>query len=238
MTKVLEICTQDYSSIKASAAKGAHRIELCSSLETGGLTPSIGLIESALELSGPEVYVLIRPRTGYFTHKADEFKIMLRDAELALNAGAHGIVSGFLTAEASIDKVQTKEMLNLCADRGFTFHRAFDLLDDQFEGMEELIDLGVKRILSSGQERNAEAGKGRLTELINRAAGRISIMPGSGIHSGNIAEIMETGAHEFHLSAQRLHAYEVNYQGKDLFSTAFRSSNADEIQKCLEIISA
>jgi len=238
MVKQLEICTQDFSSIKAAAANGAHRIELCASLETGGLTPSIGIIEAALQLAGPEVYVLIRPRTGYFTYKADEFKMMMRDAELALETGAHGLVCGFLTADAKVDHPQTREMLKLCGDRGFTFHRAFDLLDDQFLGIEELADLGVERVLSSGQERTAEAGTDRLKQLVEKADGRISIMPGSGIHSGNLAEIMETGAHEFHLSAQRLHAYEVNYQGRDLFSTTFRSSNADEIKKCLALISA
>ena len=236
MEKKLEICTQDYSSIKAAARIGAHRIELCSSLETGGITPSIGLIESARDFPELDIYVLIRPRTGYFTYKADEFQIMMNDATKALEAGANGIVCGLLTADGLIHREQTAAMLEICGDKGFTFHRAFDLLDDQFQGIEELVDLGVKRVLTSGQERSAEAGLQRITALVEKANGRISVMPGSGIHSGNLSEIMSSGAHEFHLSGQRLHAYEVNYQGRDLFSTNYRSSNAEEIQKCLDIL--
>lgn len=236
MEYVLEICAQDYASCLAAKRASAGRIELCSSLETGGISPSPALVEAALALNGPEVYVLVRPRSGYFSYGPAEFEIILKDIAHYRTLGVHGIVCGSLNKQGRIDEVQLSELLDASANLGFTFHRAFDLIDDQFKALEVLMKHGVKRVLTSGGERSALDGLYRITQLVKQAGSAMSIMPGTGIHSGVLKEIMECGAREFHLSAQRVYEYEVEYTGKELFSTTFRSSNEAEINACLTIL--
>lgn len=237
MDRILEICAQDIVSVEAAAREGAHRIELCSSLETGGITPSIGLVNKARSYKDLKVFVLIRPRSGHFTYSPEEYGLMKEDIKECLDLGVDGIVAGFLDEDGKIDQDKSGEILELCGNAGFTFHRAFDLLEDQREGLEVLKALRVKRVLTSGQERTAEMGIDRIKELHELAGNEIVIMPGSGIHSGNIMDFAALGIKEFHLSAQRSQPYEVEYQGRDLFSTTFRSSNAMEIKKCLNLLS-
>lgn len=236
MNYTLEICAQDLASCHAATRSGAQRIELCSALELGGISPSMGLVEAAIDLDGPEVYVLVRPRSGYFTYNAAEFDMILEDAEQYLNAGADGIVFGSLDRVGKIERSQLAEMIDLVGNNGFTFHRAFDLVNDQLSALDILMEMNVPRVLTSGGERKAEEALPRLTELVGHGGDRISIMPGTGIHSGNLRDIMACGASEFHLSAQRAHPYEVEYTGKELFTTTFRSSNEAEIRTCMEIL--
>ena len=155
---LLEICANSFQSAINAQVAGAHRIELCSELAVGGITPSYGLIKKVIEKLSIPVYVLIRPRSGNFTYSEEEFNIMKADIILCKQLGCHGIVSGVLNTDNSIDSVRTKALIELSSPLPFTFHRAFDRAPDTFEALDQLIELGAGRILTSGQAPSAETG--------------------------------------------------------------------------------
>lgn len=197
----LEICANSYQSAINAQNAGAHRIELCSELSVGGITPSFGLLKQVLnELSIP-VHVLIRPRSGDFVYSEDEFQTMKADIEMCKKLGVSGIVSGVLTREPALDLDKIQELVDLTRPLEFTFHRAFDELKDPFQGLEQLIELGVNRILTSGQKEKAEDGLELLEELVRQAVRRINIMAGSGISAQNVAKFKSIGITEVHASA-------------------------------------
>lgn len=219
----LEVCTGSLTSVLHAAAGGADRVELCSGLSEGGLTPSIGLIQATLQVEGIAKNVLIRPRGGDFLYTEAEVDIIVDDIFAARRAGADGVVVGALCADGSIDEAACQRFID--AARGeyvdfaegdldeayilppvsVTFHRAFDLCRDPLEALEVLIRLGFDRILTSGQAATAEAGIPVLRKLVELAAGRIIIMPGCGVNPDNAARIIaETGASEIHASARAL----------------------------------
>lgn len=166
---IIEICANSFESAKAAQLAGANRIELCTELSVGGLTPSHGLIEKVIsELSIPTL-VLIRPRSGNFTYSDDEFDVMLKDIAFCKKIGCVGIVSGFLTLENSIDFQKTKQLIEASEGMGFTFHRAFDWVEIPIEELQKLIDLKVNRLLSSGQKPTAIEGISLLKELQNNS---------------------------------------------------------------------
>lgn len=216
-TPVLEICVDTAAAALAAAAGGAQRIELCSSLSEGGITPSAGLMEVVVQQLAIPVHVLIRPRRGDFLYSDLEFSIMKKDIALAKKLDAHGIVAGILRADGHIDLERTSELIALSRPLSFTFHRAFDLCADPLRAFDELLTLGVDRLLSSGQQASALAGAALLHELVQRANGRMVVMPGGGIHEANIRQLMEaTGAAEYHASARSSSASPMLFRRQNL----------------------
>ncbi len=196
----LEICANGIESAIAAQKGGAHRIELCTELSVGGLTPSYGLIEKVLNSLSIAVFVLIRPRSGNFTYSEKEIEVMLKDIKQCKKMGVAGIVSGALTSENDIDVAATQLLLNASEGLDFTFHRAFDWCREPKESLNILQDLGVKRILSSGQRSTAFEGLSLLKEL-KTLSNTIEIMPGGGINVENVSAFKEAGFSAIHCSA-------------------------------------
>ncbi len=201
----LEICTGNLMSVRAAIAGGADRLELCGSLETGGLTPSMGLLHAARQMTALPLHVLIRERNGDFLYDDAEKAVMLDDIRRAADAGADGVVVGALTAEGLIDTRFTAACRRAADGLSLTFHRAFDLAAQPLEALEMLVDCGCNRVLTSGQAATAEAGMGLLRQLHLQAQGRIIVLPGCGVTARNARRIIEgTGCRELHASAKTM----------------------------------
>tara|TARA_B100000787_G_scaffold167146_1_gene153416 strand:- start:3580 stop:4284 length:705 start_codon:yes stop_codon:yes gene_type:complete len=200
----LEICTNSYQSALNAQKSGAQRIELCSELAIGGITPSFGLLKRVSEEISIPVNVLIRPRSGNFTYSEEEFLLMKENIKLCKELGFNGIVSGILNIDNSIDIVRTKELIELSKPLSFTFHRAFDCISNPKKSLETLIELEVDSILTSGSQEKAEQGIELLKELNQLANGKITILPGSGINSKNAKLFKEAGFKEIHSSASKI----------------------------------
>lgn len=198
---LLEICACNFQSVINAEKAGAHRIELCSELAVGGLTPSYGLLKHTINNSKIPAFVLIRPRSGNFTYSDSEFEIMKQDIQLCKDLGYAGIVSGILNEDNTIDAERTKQLIKISKPLSFTFHRAFDWTPNPFFALEELINLGVDRILTSGQETSAEKGIELLKQLNKKANKKIIILPGGGINAQNAKLFKENGFKEVHASA-------------------------------------
>ncbi len=188
---ILEVCVDSYKSLITAKKAGADRIELCSALDLGGLTPSYGLMAQAMEVKDIEIFVMLRPRSGDFTYNAEEFETMKKDLEVIKKMGFHGIVGGFLREDGRIDLRRTREILEEAKPLKFVFHRAFDEAKNSEDQVEDLIDMGVIRILTSGQKEGALEGATYIRELQEKFGHRITIMPGSGINEENIKELHE-----------------------------------------------
>ncbi|UZR93687.1 copper homeostasis protein CutC [Chondrinema litorale] len=201
--RILEVCAESVQSAIAAFEGGADRIELCSDLLEGGISPSAGLIKAVKKYCNIPVFVLIRPRGGDFLYDDEEKEIILHDIETAINIGADGIVSGFLNKDGTIDIDFTKRVVELTHPLPFTFHRAFDVAKEPFTALKQLIDMGVKRILTSGQKNTALEGASLIKKLIEDSDNKLQILIGSGINSNNILEILnKTGGNEFHASCR------------------------------------
>lgn len=200
---MIEVCATNLQSALAAQRAGAHRIELCCALDGGGLTPSPGLLREVRRQLRIRINVLIRPREGNFCYTEDELAIMLEDIRFCREAGADGVVIGALDSSGRLHIPQMQAMMQAAEGLDVTCHRAFDYTTDPFEALETLIDLGVKRILSSGQAVTAYEGRFLLQKLVEQAAGRIIVMPGAGLSAKNIREVAQvTGAQEFHLTGR------------------------------------
>lgn len=198
-----EICANSVESCLAAQAGGAHRVELCSGIPEGGTTPSIGDIRVARRLLDIKLYVIIRPRGGDFLYTSLELETMMENIKVARQEGADGLVTGCLTPEGEVDIPAMKRIMEVADGCPVTFHRAFDHCADPFRTLEDLIGLGVKRILTSGQQPTAPQGAELIRQLIMQANDRITIMPGCGINENNIHRLAQhTGAREFHFSAR------------------------------------
>jgi copper homeostasis protein len=201
----IEICVDTVESAITAQDAGADRVELCSSLPEGGTTPAYGTISSARNNLSIGLHVIIRPRGGDFLYSGIEYDIMRRDIEMCGELGVDGIVLGILEPDGKIDVDRTARLIELARPMKTTFHRAFDLCNDPFVGLEEVIATGADRLLTSGQKNKAEDGVELLGKLVKRAKDRIVIMPGSGINDLNIAGIARiTGAVEFHLTGRKI----------------------------------
>lgn len=205
MHYTFEICANSAESCVAAQAGGAHRVELCASMPEGGTTPSFGEIRLARKLIDIRLHVIIRPRGGDFLYTPLELDIMEEDIHMARQAGADGVVFGCLTPEGDLDMPAMRRLMKISEGMSVTFHRAFDYVRSPEQVLEHLIDLGVNRVLTSGQQPTAMQGASLLAKLVRQAAGRIVIMPGCGVNEWNIAELAAcTGASEFHFSAREL----------------------------------
>ena len=200
-TFILEIATSDFETTKSAVEGGADRIELCANLNEGGTTPCYGTIYQCRERFDVLLYPIIRPRGGDFLYTDDEYEIMLHDVKLCKQLGCDGIVIGLLNNDGAIDGIRTAALIEIAYPMGVTFHRAFDRCRDPWEAMEQLIEIGCERILTSGQQPTANEGMELIAELNRIADHRIIIMPGSGVRRENIKLLAEkTGCKEFHSS--------------------------------------
>jgi len=183
---IIEVCAESYEyAVKAEKA-GADRIELCKDLHLDGITPDYESVKRTIDNLNIPVFVLIRPREGDFNFSNEEFELMKKDIVKFKEMGCKGIVSGILNDDKTIDIERTKELVELSKPLEFTFHRAFDFVTDPIKELEKLIQLGVDRVLTSGQKDNAIEGLELLKEFKNISKNRIKIMPGSGINKSNI----------------------------------------------------
>ncbi|GAC1308953.1 MAG: copper homeostasis protein CutC [Mucilaginibacter sp.] len=202
----LEVCANSVTSALAAQDGGAVRVELCENLYEGGTTPSYGEILVARKLLHIKLYVLIRPRGGDFLYSDIEFEIMAEDVRYCIELGCDGIVIGMLHPDGTIDKYRCRKLVELAKPHGVgvTFHRAFDMSADLFQSLEDIIEIGCERILTSGGRSTAMEGSGIISRLIKKAAGRIIVMPGCGISETNVADLVHyTGAREIHASARK-----------------------------------
>lgn len=199
-----EVCCNSFESAIAAEKGGAYRIELCENLSEGGTSPSFVTLKMVLRETKIPTHVLIRPRAGNFIYTDEEMKIMIREIRVAKKLGAAGIVVGCLDENGNIDLKKMKLLKKEAKNLSVTFHRAFDFVKNPFDALEQIIDLGCDRILTSGQKKSALEGSDLLKKLIDKSAGRIIIMPGAGINSENILDLKnKTGATEFHFSASK-----------------------------------
>lgn len=238
MENKLEIIGFNIESCLAAQEAGADRIELCVSPAEGGTTPSYGFIKSAREKLHIGLYTMIRQRGGDFLYNDNEFEIMKMNAGFCKKAGCDGIVTGILTADGKVDKKRCSELIALAYPLEATFHRAFDRVADPFESLEDIISLGFERILTSGLKSKANENTQLLSELVKKAAGRIIIMPGSGVNAGNIISIAEsTGAKEFHSSASFLKDSKMEYLNPQINEALQHISvNKEEVTKMKELL--
>ena len=214
----IEVCTSHLQSVIAAQKGGADRVELVDNLYEGGTTPSYATIKIAREKLEIGLNVMIRPRGMDFLYSDIEFEIMKEDIQVCKELGADGVVFGILLPNGNIDKERTKILVELARPMSITFHRAFDVTPDPYKTLDDIIDLGIDRILTAGQKNAVPEGLGLIKQLIEKADDRIIIMPGSGINEKNIQEIRDyTGAKEFHLTGRKTVQSKTEYQKEGIF---------------------
>jgi copper homeostasis protein len=201
---VFEVCAETLEACVAAAAGGADRVELCSALSEGGLTPSHGLIQHAVERCALPVHVMIRPRAGDFVYSAEEIAIMRADIAHARRLGVAGVVLGVLDAAGCVDVAATRGLVELARPLQVTFHRAVDDTVDLHEALEDVIAAGCDRVLTSGGAADVMAGAAMLAELVRAARGRIEVAVGGGLRLDDAARLAQiTGARQFHASLRQ-----------------------------------
>ena len=227
---LIEVCTYSIQSAIIAQAAGADRIELCHNIFEGGTTPSAATIQLVRKLLDINIHVMIRPRGSDFLYSELEFQIMKRDIEIAKDLGIDGVVFGILTDDGLIDEKRIGELIRLSEPLSTTFHRAFDVVKNPLLAIEQLIDLGINRVLTSGQQQTAMIGKDIIKELIDQFGNRIIIMPGSGINELNIQELKNyTGANEFHLSGKSIIKSKMKFRNTLLKMSS--TSNISEFER-------
>ncbi|WP_017047926.1 copper homeostasis protein CutC [Vibrio anguillarum] len=203
----VEVCIDNIESLHNAIKGGATRIELCSSLALGGLTPSFGLMKKAAQISSVPVYAMIRPRQGDFLYDQDDLDSMLIDIEMAKQAGLDGIVFGILNPNRTINLEASLLMMQAAQGLGTTFHRAIDQCHSYEQAIEDIAKLGCERVLTSGLAPDAYAGRAVIAHMVKLANGRFSIIAGAGLNASNVTDIIrETGITEVHLSGKTTRA--------------------------------
>lgn len=211
----LEVCANSATSAIAAQAGGAKRVELCNNLHQGGTTPSHGHIMIARKELHIQLYALVRPRSGDFLYTKDEFQVLLSDARQCIQLGCDGIVIGIMNKDGSIDKERNGQVVNMARQHGLgvTFHRAFDVCANMEQALEDIIELGFERVLTSGGKSSAIEGASVIKHLIDQANGRIAIMAGGGITESTVADLVRfTNTTEIHSSARALVQSQMEYR--------------------------
>ena len=236
-TTVLEIAVFNIASAILASAAGADRIELCENPYDGGTTPSYGTLKCIKEKVSIPVFPIIRPRGGDFFYNEDEYNVMKQDVLLCKSLGFEGVVLGMLNIDGTVDIKRTSHLVSLAYPMEVTFHRAFDRAANPVQAMEDIIACGCHRILTSGQVPNAYDGKELIKKLIEEAADRIIIMPGSGIRSSNIKEMLDyTRAEEMHSSARKNIPSSMQYENKGMEEEMVNITvNEDEVRKMKKV---
>lgn len=240
----LEICIDSTESALIAMQNGATRIELCGHLMIGGVTPCTGLIEMVKGLVSIPAHAIIRPRFGDFVYSDLEFEQMKRDIISCKEHLVDGLVLGMLTPEGDLDVIRLKELIALADGMHLTLHRAFDVCRDPFKALEDAINLGFHTILTSGQAATAYEGRNLLKELIQVADGRIDIMPGTGVSSQNLQELLQvTGAKSIHLSAKTLRPSASSHKNPEVYmglpnidESIIYETNGAEVKAAHEIL--
>ena len=221
---VVEICCGSVEDVVESERGGAQRVELCSALTLGGLTPSAATVAEAKRLTKLPLMVMIRPRGGGFCYSETELSTMEREIDLAGELGADGFVFGVLTEEGTVDLPRTGRLVKRCQGQPTVFHRAFDVTPEPLEALEAVIDMGMTRLLTSGQKQTSLEGAPLIRELVDRSMGRIEILPGGGVRVHNMAEIIRaTGCGQVHMTAHKGHFDKSTYSNRAI---VFGSSSA------------
>jgi copper homeostasis protein len=213
----IEICVDSIESAINAQIAGADRVELCDNLLEGGTTPSYGTIISARNNLNIGLHVIIRPRGGDFLYTDVEYDIMRRDIELCGKSGADGVVIGILLSDGNIDTERTSRLVEFASPMSVTFHRAFDMCIDPAKGLEDIIQSGAQRVLTSGQQNKAIDGADLIEKLVKKSKNRLIIMPGAGIDEHNITNLAKTtGATEFHLTGRKSIGSEMTFKKQGL----------------------
>jgi copper homeostasis protein len=198
---LLEVAVATVEDALAALAGGADRLELNAALALGGLTPSLGTVLEVRRIAPGPLIVMLRPRPGGFCYSNPDFRVLQRDLDLMLEHGADGVAFGALTADGDVDVLRCRELLRQIGPRQAVFHRAFDVTPDPLSALEQLIDLGVRRVMTSGQEESAYNGATLIANLVRRAAGRIEVLPAGGINRFTMADVLaRTGCDQVHAS--------------------------------------
>lgn len=209
---LVEVVADSPHGARTAEQAGADRIELCCAVSEGGLTPTLGLLRQTLATVAIPVVAMLRPRRGDFLYGNDEFLVLREDLDALIQNGAHGIVTGALLADGTIDEARMRELIRAAGRVPVTFHRAFDCVRDPERALETLIDLGVARVLTSGLAATAPAGAARIRSLVEQAGARIAILAGAGVRAHNVASLLrDTGVREVHLSASRFDQSAMRY---------------------------
>lgn len=233
---LVEICIDSVQSAIAAQDGGADRLEVCGSLATGGTTPSHGLVRACREQTWLPVMMMIRPHDGGFVYDDNDVKTMLRDIEVAKQLEVQGVVFGALTPDLAIDVLTMARLISAAKPLQITFHRAFDVCADPVRYVHELIQLGVDRILTSGQAATAVDGAGLLRNLVGQAAGQLTIVAGSGINATNAASLVaSTGVSEIHASASKPLQVAVS-NGDVTFGTNRRGTDAELVRRLVRSV--
>jgi copper homeostasis protein len=237
---LLEVCAFNVESCIIGQRAGAKRAELCDNPIEGGTTPSYGTIRLAREKLSIDLYPIIRPRAGYYFYSDDEFAIMKQDILMCKQLGCDGISVGIQKQNGEIDTDRLKRMVEWAYPMGVTCNRAFDSTPDPFKALEEIIECGCERILTSGQKTAAPDATEMLAKLVQQADERIVIMPGAGVRSSNIETLIkETGATEFHTSARITVPDTLQYQNPAVSDTGnIYLANEEELKKIVAILNA
>ena len=240
---ILEVCVDSIESALAAKSGGASRLEVCSSLASGGTTPSIGLVRRCMEDTGLPVMMMIRPHDGTFVYSEQDLQVMIEDIRTGIDAGAEGFVFGCLDHNGSLNKKQNQQLLSIVGDRQSTFHRAFDVsssTESPLDTLDQLIQLGFDRLLTSGKSRSALAGSGLIRKLVQHASGRITILAGAGVTAENAAEIVQlTGVSELHASASEpcTRSLNKNTNGEVSFGCDRRVTSEEKVKAIVNAIS-
>ncbi len=243
---IIEVCANSVESALAAQKGGAQRVELCSNLIEGGTTPGFASIEIARKLLSIKLNVLIRPRGGDFLYNDLEFNIMKRDIEVCKNLGIDGVVIGILDEDGNIDKIRTLELIEVARPMSVTFHRAFDMANEPFVALSALIELGVDRLLTSGQRNKVTDNLSLIDKLVKKAGNRLSVMPGGGISSSNIKDIaMATNAREYHMTGKKDIASRMKYKNPQVSmgddhnipEYAISVTDSEEIRRIVSLVS-
>ena len=234
MRKLLEIAADGLRSAIAAEAGGGDRIELCAGLGEGGTTPSHGVIAATRHAVRIPVFVLIRPRNGDFVYDAREIEAMCSDIRDCAALGCEGVVIGALDADGGVDVDACHVMIDAAKGLEITFHRAYDAVADRAHALEQIIELGCSRVLTSGAARGAPEGVDAIAASVRQAAGRIVILSGAGINAGNLGELVaRTGGQEFHASARGLVHSPMRYR-----NPALEGLSVDWMDTCVEKVRA
>lgn len=217
MSIKIEVCIDSVASAKAAQKGGADRVELCANLVEGGTTPSAGMIQAVRSAIDIGLQVMIRPRGGDFLYSVEELEVMKREIDFAKASGANGLVFGCLTEKAGIDKLVMADLISHSRPLNVTFHRAFDMVKDRKQALEDLIDLGVDRVLTSGLAPNVMEGAVTLANIVRQAGDRIIILPGGGVRDFNVRELLQrTGASEVHVSGRKILDSQMTYRNEKI----------------------